>query len=302
MKKALSILMIAAFALLSISCDRNEQIFNENLQTTQQIELSKLMNSIDSLNNYYLAIGTTRAFTLSKWQRRFVCSFVDACVGTVTIETGPVGAFVFSTLASGLYEDYLDVVLGSTSEYSLYSPNGIRGQQATIIFPTKNASFVDSIGYYHNLVLDKIKSKNKSYIDDGKIQYQSYFKEIISESKRLGIPVSKVEESTYIYKYIDLFIKNLAKETEISRETLLSIVFNNAFVEFGYSDIQSSQIYNICNKIIYDDLCVNDDQLESYGIQINNLIENSEVDSDLKIVMKIANNIAINSSIFWKTR
>ena len=192
MKKALSILMIAAFALLSISCDRNEQIFNENLQTTQQIELSKLMNSIDSLNNYYLAIGTTRAFTLSKWQRRFVCSFVDACVGTVTIETGPVGAFVFSTLASGLYEDYLDVVLGSTSEYSLYSPNGIRGQQATIIFPTKNASFVDSIGYYHNLVLDKIKSKNKSYIDDGKIQYQSYFNENSNEIITAGTLLNTV--------------------------------------------------------------------------------------------------------------
>lgn len=303
MKRTLSffVVLVACIVVLNTSCSGTEQLTEEVVMTSQDMEMSKICNSIDSLQTNYRSLGDSRGFSLGKWQRRFLCGFVDACVGTVTIETGPVGSFVFSTLASGLYDDYLDVVLGSAQcQYSENAQNKTSMRQVGVIFADRNTSFIDSIGYYHNVVLSEIRSKGKSFVDaEGKIDYKEYFNEIVSVSKKYGIPSGRVDDSSDVLKYIDIVIKNLAKEIDIERNDLVSIIFNEAFSDFKYNDTQTKLLHNVIDKIIYDDLCVSYEELISYGTQVNNIIENSNIDNDIKNVMRVANNLSINSSLFW---
>ena len=73
----------------------------------------------------------------------------DACVGGLTAETGP-GALVFSTVASGLYDDYLDYIMRRIPQKSRYSSRSETSVSKKIVFPIESATFVDSIGFYHN--------------------------------------------------------------------------------------------------------------------------------------------------------
>jgi hypothetical protein len=74
----------------------------------------------------------------------------DACVGAMTAESGPC-AFLWSTIASGLYDDYLDAVSRRHGIVARDSISSSTSPQA-VVFPTMTPSFVDSIGYYHKLV------------------------------------------------------------------------------------------------------------------------------------------------------
>ena len=81
----------------------------------------------------YTLKSSTRGALLDKWTIRVMCGLFDACVGGLTAETGP-GALVFSTVASGLYDDYLDYIMRRIPQKSRYSSRSETSVSKKIVF------------------------------------------------------------------------------------------------------------------------------------------------------------------------
>lgn len=298
------LLLFFSFVLaLTTSCSNSEDNICDSAQKLPYTELDKLYNSIDSLNKEYSTLSSTRGPQAIKWGRRFLSGTVDACVGVLTAETGPLGALLFSTVASGLYDDYLDYCMKSVSHLPRYASRNVPPVRLSIVLPVENANFVDSIGYYHNILLNEIQSKNLSFVDDnGNIDYNAYYKEVLAAAKKYGISGNCTTNAPQIFKYMNSIIKPLAQIKEGSQETYLSIIFNETYNDFNFDDSKTLQLRDACDKIIYNDLCMNCDHIVEYGIKVNDLIVSSNVESGIKEGLKIANNIAINSSLYWNSK
>lgn len=281
------------------SCDSSEDITVESVKEMPDAELAKLYNSIDSLHNEYSEV--TRSSFADKWARRFLVATFDACVGAITAETGP-GAFVCSTIASGLYDDYLDAVDRRFGMPARLKSRSASTAPQSVVFPTKTPCFIDSIGYYHNLVINEIQSKGQSFIDkNGNIDYNSYYDEVIMVAKENGITCNSAINKPLVFRYINSIIKPFAQIQEGDEETILSIIFNETYKDFNFDNSKTLQLRNVCEKIIYNDLSINEDQVVEYGTKVNELIVNSNVTPTTKETMKVANNIAVNSSLYWSS-
>ncbi len=293
------VITLTSFALTS--CNRTEDIVVKSVKEQPDIELAKLYNSIDSLHNEYSILPSTRGAKLNKWGKRLLCGIADACVGGITSGLGP-GSLVCSIVASGLYEDYLNYCTKKIkkSPFAQIDRN-VSSVQKAVVFTKVNSNFVDSIGYYHNTILDEVRSTGKSFVNaNGSINYAVYYNEVLAASKRIGISTKFTINKTLIFRYLDSIIKPLAQVEDISEETVLSIIFNGTYNNFNFDDTKTLQLRNICEKIIYNDLCVDEGQEVEYGTKVNELIVKSNVANDTKETMKVANNIAINSLLYWR--
>lgn len=110
MKKVLNLFIAFTIAITSItSCNSVEDIIDEPIQASEDVELAKLYNSIDSLQSEYLSSNITRV-DWDKWGRRGLGYAVDGVVGLLFAETGPLAGAI-GVVGSGLYEDYLDYMV-----------------------------------------------------------------------------------------------------------------------------------------------------------------------------------------------
>lgn len=299
MKRFIFYFTIVLTLCMLTSCNKFDDVIVDTVNEQTDDELAKLYTSIDSLHNEYA--NPTRSTTFAdKWARRFLVATFDACVGAITAETGP-GAFVCSTIASGLYDDYLDAVI-RRGIMPHHNAQATSTNLQSIVFPTKFPCFVDSIGYYHNLVINEIRSKGLSFVDqNGNIDYNSYYNEVIETSKKNGIICNAAINKPLVFQYINSIIKPFAQVQEGDAETLLSIIFNETYSEFNFDNNKTLQLRNVCKKIIYNDLSVNESQTVEYATKVNELIEESNVAPSTKETMKVANNIAVNSSLYWSS-
>ena len=54
----------------------------------------------------------------------------------------------------------------------------------TVVFPDENATIIDSVGYYHNLIINDVRSNGKSYTDDkGNIDFSAYYEDVFVSAK-----------------------------------------------------------------------------------------------------------------------
>lgn len=305
LKKFLIFLTVVVVSLTSValtSCESSDDLVSASTQDFYDGELNRLYCSIDSLHNEYSTSDVARGGFINKWGRRFLVSAFDACVAALTAETGP-GAFICSTLASGAYDDYLDYVdrkyRVSPKRNSRITSNSFQ----SVIFPSSAPSFVDSIGYYHNLVINEIQVSGQSFIDkDGEIDYNSYYDFIAKIAKAKGIASSNSINKSLVFKYIASIIHPFAKLEEGNVDTIISIVFNDTYEDFKFGKAKTLMLQNVCEKIIYNDLSVNADQVVEYAAKVNDLITTSNVAIDTKVTMQVANNIAVNSSLYWSVK
>lgn len=299
MKKILLLFfLVTVVSTQIISCNSSEDIKSESIQELQNSELSKLFNSIDSLHNVYTY--QTKTSYMPLWSKRILCTTVDACGAIISIETGPVGSLLFSALVSYTYEDYLNYVENRLCTKSNLPDIDLQTGPPSLIFPSDNLNFIDSIGHYHNQALDSMRSDYQSFVDpNGKIDYNECFEKVIEVTGTIDISKNiKVYNQKY-FKYFDSVIKSFSHTDKGDIDKFLSIVFNNSYYELNYDSDKTALLQEICEKIIYNGLFVEKDQLAEYGDKVNGLIINSNVDDEIKDYLKIANNVTINSSLYW---
>lgn len=297
-----SITLVLFVIVAMISCTTQDVIPEPEKEV--RTEMSILCESLDSLQSIYNPT-ISRGATAKKWALRFLCGTVDASVATVTSETGPVGAFVCGTIASGLYEDYFNRCVKRNNDIPNRRKSLLSTTAAipTVVFNQQNATFVDSIGYYHNAVLEDIRNKGISFVDDaGKIDFYGYFNEVVKESKKYGIESSVKLPETKYFVYIESVIRHLSVMEEGNEEVFLSSIFNENFKQLNIGNSRTQELKTICKKIIYNDLCIEGEKSVEYGTKVNDLIVGSNLSCSEKQELQIANNIAINSSIYWNSK
>lgn len=285
-------------------CNSAEDYIDESVKELPNAELTKLYNSIDSLQNVY-STPISRV-NWDKWGRRGISFAVDGVVGLLFAETGPLAAPI-GAVGSGLYEDYLDYMVNRSNTMNRKTRRISRGESPSlkaVVFPVERATFVDSIGYYHNLIMNEVRFNGKSYTDNnGDIDFTSFYDDVLIVAKKHGINNVYPINTRLLFQYLESIIKPIAllevnKQGDINSEQILSVFFNKNYYGFNYDSAKTIQHKEIVEKIIYNCANVTDDQLIEYGTKVNNIIVNSHIDSTTKDNLKIANNIAINTC--WK--
>ena len=287
------------------SCNSAEDIVIEPIQAPQNAELTKLYYSIDSLQKVY-SIPESRV-DWDKWGRRGLSFAVDGVVGLLFAETGPLAAPI-AAVGSGLYEDFLDYMVARCNTRNGQIRPITRGESSsikTVVFPDENATIIDSVGYYHNLIINDVRSNGKSYTDDkGNIDFSAYYEDVFVSAKKHGIQNDYPINTQFLFQYLESIIKPVAQlnansQEDINSELILSIFFNHNYKGFNYDTAKTIQHREICEKIIYNCSNIMNSQLVEYGTKVNDIIVNSQLDSSTKDNLKIANNIAVNSSLQW---
>lgn len=307
MKKVLNLFIAFTIAITSItSCNSVEDIIDEPIQASEDVELAKLYNSIDSLQSEYLSSNITRV-DWDKWGRRGLGYAVDGVVGLLFAETGPLAGAI-GVVGSGLYEDYLDYMVSRCNTMNQQIQRTAQNGQTPIravVFPDENTTYVDSIGYYHNLIINEVKSNGKSYTDvSGNINYNAYYEDVLAIAKQHGILNDSYVNTKLLFQYLESIIKpivqlEMSNQEAVNTDIILSTFFNSTYNGFNFDKTLTVQHQEICEKIIYNCGNIKDSQLVEYGTKVNNLIVNSNIDANTKDNLKIANNIAINSSLRW---
>ncbi len=304
MKTKLFLVVILTVVIIGITgCNSIEDLASEPTNVPQDVELTRLCNSIDSLQNEYLTSNTRVDW--EKWSKRGFFYAVDGVVTLLFAEAG-LYAPVIGTFGSWLYEDYFNYMVDRCNTMNSPIRKITRGEISplnTVIFPVENATYVDSVGYYHNLIIAEVQSNGKSYIsENGDINFMSYYKDVLDSARNHGIHCDNPINTKLLFQYVESIIKPLAElevsnQKEIDSNLILSIFFNERYKGFNYDNAKTIQHKNICDKIIYNCVFVRDNQLVEYGTKVNDLIVGSKIDDDSKNNFKIANNIAINSSL-----
>lgn len=304
MRKILFLIVVCTVAITSFtSCNSDEYIVSEPQQISQDMELSRLYYSIDSLQNLY-STSTSRV-NWDSWGRDCLSHGVDALTGLLFSESGLL-AVAASIAGSHLYMDYLDYIVKQCNNMKPQMHNSTHEGSSTlkaIVFPVENPTFVDSIGYYHNLIIADIQSNGKSYINDNdSINYSACYKDVLEAAKNHGICCNSPFDTQILFKYLESIIKPMARmeaseNPVFDSDKILSIFFNETYQSLNYGETKRAQQREICDKIILNYAKVSDDKLVEYGKKINDLIVNSNLDDTTKYDLKVANNIALNSSL-----
>lgn len=303
MQKILFIVAIAITTIIFVTgCNNVEDMVENPMPMSQDIELTRLYNSIDSLQVEYSKVESR--VNWEKWGRRGFFYAVDGVVGLLFAETGPLSGMI-AAAGSWLYEDYFDYMVNRCNSINRRIRNVSQGESSlkAVVFPVENATYIDSIGYYHNLIISEVQSNENNYIsDNGYINFTAYYDDVLVAAKNHGIRFEYPVNTQLLFQYLESIVKPLAElelsaQTEIKSDLILSIFFNEAYNDFNYDTVTESLQRDICDKIIYNCSNVSDDQLIEYGTKLNEIIVSSSVDVKTKDNLKIANNIVINSSL-----
>ena len=142
-----------------------------------------------------------------------------------------------------------------------------------------------------------------SVIDNnGNINYAGYYNEVFVASKKYGISDSIEANNTLVFCYIESIIRPLAQIDEVNIDSIMPILFNETYNDFHFNNYKTTVLRNIFEQIVYNDLCMDVNQLIDYGIEVNNMILTSNVSDDIKNIMRITHSIAVNSSLYWNSK
>lgn len=295
---SLLIFFLTTIATISTtSCDSREEDSYVSVHSPSDPELAKLFLSIDSLHNEYTT--TSRTSVVDKWGKRFTVATVDACVSIITSPSFW-GTIIASTAASWAYEEYLNYVDSRFSRTPRRVVDSGSALPNSVIFPTSNPQYLDSIGFYHNLLIDELRATGVSFINsNGDIDYNSCYQEVVRLARKHGIQHQISFNNSLAHNYINSIILTFYMTEEGSCETFLSAIFNKEYYQLGVDSSRTTQLRKTCEKIIYSTVNVKAEDLIEYGTKVNQLINDSNVDAATKNELKIANNIVINSSLNW---
>lgn len=315
--KFLILCLLGILSLTFNSCSNEPEFTTTQSQSESEsnIEFIKLMNSIDSINTVYSSssINNSKPYTRGFFTRLgdFACScIVDYSVGCVaSAATTAIGGAIIGAAASFAH-----------SEYTRWARNKMRNNRNVktraaysndvpyIILQTNNeiVDDIDSSGYYHNLLLSKLEESQNNFSDSSSINFSKIFSYLNSSCGNLGIqPVTEDIKSKeeIMSSYTKEFIKLITDSTTETLSPCFEVLKKSEYSSLNINSYTIDEIDSICTKIgTQMSKFSNVDQAISYGKELNNIINNSNVSNDINIKARLATSIAINSFMYWNKK
>lgn len=190
---------------------------------------------------------------------------------------------------------------------------------------TKQMSYEDSIGYYHNILLNRLEENGKSYIDkNGNIDYDGLYNAANSLIFKISgnIDISDIKNPLKPqslgfnpdFTLDTLSVYDAMKKFTISFVRAINPVNgNNSFYDSfeiarglsvdrinGVNKKDVDNIRDFCQQIKEGTAALSDTEYIEYGREINSLIEESNITEEQKSDFKVLNNIMVNSHLYWK--
>lgn len=312
-KLFISVLFISLFFLSSCNNDEVTGVCESNmnaehsLNTDENIATKRFFDSVDSLNQCYSKVSTRGL--LAKWGGRIFASVVDYSIGAVaSAAISPFGGAIVGTLASYAYDDYWNNCIKKVEEQNnvnAVTTRTIIETTPTLVLSNKdNPTFVDSIGYYHNVLLAELRVLGKSYFDsNGNIDYEELLNDVTMIASDYHIASGEIDQlkKTHLFKLADSFIKKVDTENEDFVGTYFSQYGNSLLSNLGFSASKINSCRNLCSKIAEVVPYATEAELIEYGNNLHTLIDDSNLSDEDKESFKVMNDVAINSQVYWTT-
>lgn len=299
MRKILCILVVfVAFVFSSCSNDMTSVATS----TTANNSFTQLCTSIDSLNNTYNVGPQTRS--LNKWGGKVFSAVVDGITGYIT---GPAGPIV-GTLCSWAFDAHWEscskaMATRSSMKIPLKDSLLLTTESPTYVNANNTTLKTDSIGYYHNKILDKISMSSSQYIrEDNEIDYDNLFKDSINYAKNYGINTSEATQN---------YAKYLALSKDIINAFSKCVQEKND-IESAYDEVNKSYIKRfennnrikdaeIIQKKIVTKLSTLDkkEDIKKYADQVFQLYDEANIEPQQKQDFKTITNVTVNSKLYW---
>lgn len=286
--------------LTSCSGELQETMSNET--KTEDVEFAKLCSSVEQIGTNY-GSPETRSINWNKWGGKIFSAAVDGITGYIA---GPAG-LVVGTLCSWAFDEHWDRCTKMMSRAG-YSNIELQSEQdihltPTYVFNDGVLTRSDSIGYYHNMILDDLTKSKKEYITvTGEIDCQSILSDCIIYAKKYGIElnISNADKNNYVN-----FSKDVVKSFYACGKNEITIYeafdsINTSYIRkfnnkeyLGKTEIFQDKIIETLNSIDgYDNIT-------NYADQVNIIIKDANVSPTLKQDLKTVTDITVNSRIYW---
>ena len=300
MKKTFLILLfVAGVAILSFtSCSHEENVDVSKGNSVESVEFGKLCNTVEQIGKEF-SPPSTRGVNWKKWGGRVFSATVDGLSGYVA---GPAGLIV-GPLCSWAFEEHWE---HCTRGMSIKAHSNVLSDDIPMdigyVFLKENSTRADSIGYYHNVILEEIARSGKSYVsDEGEIDYQTLLSDCVVFAKKYGVEVDV--QNTESYKDLSKSIVESftsCGENEITKEEALKRI--NTLYKEKFNLEPNLERTECFQNIIVEALVDIDDDfvIKDFANQLNKSIMDANVSPKLKRDLMMISDVTINSKLYWK--
>lgn len=255
---------------------------------------------------------------------------------------------ICSSVASFLTDKFIDYVKHKKGGSVVVIPSGsgvlldpssvanLKFDRVSNVFTadtTKQLTFVDSVGYYHNRLLYALEKNGNSFIDsNGNINYDdaystAVFLDAVMHSvpqdslphfevvdtvpfkggfkfKSISFPVHPQKDTLSVDDAMKAFTVSFIRQMNSETENGFIDCFEKARINSLdlMKDADSEDTNNIrdfCQQIMTGSSGLTNAECINYCIDMNTLIDNSHISDNQKRNFKCINNIYINSQLYW---
>ncbi len=304
MKKLLVIAAIVATTLFS--CTNVTETISEK-ETANEASLytyNELLYSINNVNGKYQIcnqVKRVKPATVNKWGGKILSAVVDGIGGYIS---GPAGWLV-APLCSWAFDAHWERC--NRDPHTPSRPRRIvrndNIQVPTYIPNAENPARIDSIGYYHNLVLEKLsETQHDYYNNDSTVNYGLIYEDCKNASSELNIDIPEDKEKEKLISLSKVIVESIA---DCNGEEDLQKAFEkiNSYYNSVFSADENITITEQVQEKIISVLNEMSDEsdIRKYADEIYNAIYSSNASQESKDKASVANNVTVNSKLYWES-
>lgn len=321
----ISILCLASCNRGIDDVDKSQEMTKYKSEISENRELLKFLGSVDSLGEVYSQrkIGYSRG-AFEKFRNdvgkstvdlagfvagRYIGRWLGGAAGSLT---GNVGVTIVGWYAGGKYGPYIVSTLASGIANIWLSCEGVIDNNKDIE-PVGNFDMSingdarnDSIGFFHNSVMCKISTNEDKYIQEGNVNIDVLYDDIIKYCAEYGYYIEDFEKNQdlkeaiigMILDYTDMV--KLYKEDVISEDEMINMQTEKLVSDFSLNEEETLLLKDFSYKVVVDCAGLTDENVWEYAKALNALIENSSMTDSIKEDVAFSAQMAINSTICWK--
>jgi hypothetical protein len=300
MTKKIFVGLFCATMLGFTSCSNDSQDTVSNDAKIENVEFNNLCSSLDQLGSKYKS-PVTRAVNWNKWGGRLFSATVDGITACIS---GPAG-WAVGPLCSWAFDEHWTRCTRQMSRASaIQDPTlPLKENTPTYVFNDDQMTKDDSIGYYHNLVLDDLANSGKKYVTSSdEIDYPSILRDCVAAAKKYGVNlnISLADQQKYV-----AFSKDVVSSfADCGAE---KITINQAFSDINTSfeskfdtKLNLDKVEMVQNEIV-DVLNSIDDEksVREYADKVNTILKTANLNPELKNDLRTVTSVTVNSKLYW---
>lgn len=305
MKKIFYLTNVIIFATTLFSCSNvSDTISEEEPDKMVQVNTNDILERIDNINNKYQQGKTIKKIkpgTVKKWGGKIYSAVVD---GLSAYISGPAGWLV-GPLCSWVFDEQWERCnrdVHPKKRTRQINNNDSINLPTYVVTNKESLTHLDSIGYYHNLILDKLSQYKNNYINkDSTVNYSMVFDDCEKASKDLALDIPQISNKDKLIALSKCIVENISCcNDEKDLDKAFEIINNYYKKEFKADEniiiteqIQK-RIISVLNEL--DD----ENDIKEYANKIYDAIYNSSVTPELKEKASIANSVTVNSKLYWE--